>query len=155
MNPDGIRHQCWLVFGHLMPGGWAFPAVFCGLLVAFSGCHGRPAPAGLEGVVTFQDKPVAKGAIRLVNEDGTPGPGGVAPIVDGHYQILEGSGLYTGSYIVAIYGFQETGRMIKVDDSSPERPEERQYLPRRYNDASQERLFLQPGLNTQNFDLAK
>lgn len=119
-----------------------------------SGC-GKSQPATLTGIVKFDGRPVAKGSVRLSPEDGTPGPGGLSPIEDGHYEISATDGLKAGKYLFMVYGFKETGRTIKVDEAAAPRPEEIQYIPRRYNDDSKESILLQPGDNTKNLDLTK
>ena len=130
---------------------FSLPFLLC---VCLMGC-GAPAgkPAALRGTVKFNGEPVPKGGIRLSTEDGTPGTGGVSPIEDGHYEIPEDSGMKAGKYLVIINAFKKTGRKIKVDEAGTERDGERQYLPRRYNDDSQEHLELVPGENTKDYDL--
>lgn len=118
------------------------------------GCSDQAAePASLKGTVKFNGELLPKGAIRLSTEDGTPGAGGLSPIVDGAYEIKESSGLKAGKHLVIINAFKPTGRKIKVDEAGTEREEERQYLPRRYNDDSQEHIEISPGDNTRDFEL--
>ncbi len=123
------------------------------LALILPGCGSPGEPAAIHGLVSWQGTPVAKGAIRFIAENGTPGLGGVAPIKDGRFEISDQNGLKAGQYIVAIYGFRETGRMLKVDESSPEMPEEQQYIPRQYNDASTQLVQLDPGLNQLEYSL--
>lgn len=125
------------------------------LCLLLSGCGGTPAgePATVRGTVKFNGEPLPKGSIRLATEDGTPGPGGVSPIENGHYEISDDVGLKAGRYLVMINAFKKTGRKYKVSDDGPEREEEKQYLPRRYNDDSKEHLELTIGENTKDFDL--
>ena len=122
--------------------------------LSLTGC-GAPAPksASLKGTVKFNGEPVPKGGIRLSTEDGTPGPGGLSPIEDGHYEIPDESGLKAGKYLVIINAYKKTGRKFKVDEAGTEKEEEKQYLPRRYNDDSKEHLELVPGENTKDYDL--
>jgi hypothetical protein len=124
------------------------------LAMTLHGCGSPGEPAAIHGNVSWQGTPVAKGAIRFIAENGTPGLGGVAPIKDGRFEIPDQNGLKAGQYIVAIYGFRETGRMIRVDESSPEIPEEQQYIPRQYNDASTQFVELDPGLNQLEYSLS-
>ncbi len=145
------RQRCVRAVVNLQASLWL--AVLCCL--ALSGCSGAPAaePAAVKGTVKFNGEPVASGGIRLSTEDGTPGPGGISPIKDGQYEIPETSGLKAGKYLVVINAFKKTGRKIKVDEAGTEKEEEKQYLPRRYNDASDVHLELMPGDNTKDFDL--
>ena len=125
------------------------------LCLLLPGCGGAPAgqPATVRGTVKFKGEPLPKGSIRLATEDGTPGPGGVSPIEDGHYEIAEDTGMKAGKYLVIINAFKKTGRKIKVDEAGTEREEEKQYLPRRYTDDSTEHLELVPGENTKDYEL--
>jgi hypothetical protein len=45
--------------------------------------------------------------------------------------------------------------MVKADESAPELPEEIQFIPARYNNASDLHVELKGGENTQDFDLKK
>ncbi|MES2790697.1 MAG: hypothetical protein V4719_13885 [Planctomycetota bacterium] len=144
---DGYSPRCsWLPF-------W-FALALTSLMVI--GC-GKPAgeAAALKGTVKFNGELVKKGSVRLSSEDDTPGPGGLSPITDGQYEIPLEKGTKAGKYLVMVYGFKETGRMIKVDDGAPPIKEEVQFIPRKYNDDSKEHLELQPGDNARDFDLSK
>ncbi|HWL10124.1 MAG TPA: hypothetical protein VNQ76_17090 [Planctomicrobium sp.] len=110
-------------------------------------------PASAEGLVTFRGEPIQKGVIRFQVEDGTPGAGGLGPIEDGQYQIPLTSGLKSGTYTVSIYGFRKTGRVIKIDESTPPVEEEKQFIPRQYNDEATVFHQVLPGDNTLNFSL--
>jgi len=127
-----------------------FSSIFSLLCV---GCGGSGAASAVEGTVTFRGDPIQKGAIRFVADGEVDSAGGIGSITDGHYQLPESPDLKAGSYVVAIYGFQETGRTFKPDDNSPELPEEKQYLPREHNDASTHRIELKPGENSLDFHL--
>jgi hypothetical protein len=130
---------------------------FCGLVLAglLSGCGSSAQPASLRGTVKFAGVPVGKGSVRLSTEDGTAGPGGVSPIVDGSFDIDSGRGLKAGKYLVIIHGFKETGRTVQVDDASPPRKEELLFIPRQYNDDSRQTIELKPGKNKNDFELTR
>ena len=127
--------------------------LFGGLL---AGCGKNTGEAAsLKGSIKFDGEPIVKGVFRLSSEDGTPGPGGLSPIQNGQYEIPAAKGLKAGKYLVLIYGFKETGRTIKADENATSRQEEQQFIPRRYNDDSQQRIELLAGENIQDFDLQK
>lgn len=146
-----VRRQCAHRASFLQASMWVF-VLSCLIL---SGCGGAPVAksASLKGTVKFNGDPLPKGAVRLSTEDGTPGPGGVSPIEDGHYEITDESGLKAGKYLVIISAFKKSGRKIIVDEAGTEREEEKQYLPRRYNDSSELHLELTAGENTKDFEL--
>lgn len=154
LNASGrisVRPEC--ARGALFLHGSLWASVLSCLILSGCGGASEAKSASLRGTVKFNGEPVPKGGIRLSTEDGTPGPGGISPIEDGHYEILEDSGMKAGKYLVVINAFKKTGRKIKVDEAGTEREEEKQYLPRRYNDDSKEHLELAPGENTKDFDL--
>jgi hypothetical protein len=123
------------------------------LAVSLPGCDSAGKPASVRGTVKFKGELVAKGSVRVSTEDGTPGPGGIGRIEDGHYEIDSCKGLRAGKYLVIIHGFKETGKMIQIDDANPPRKEELQFIPRRYNDDSKQTIELSPGDNEKDFDL--
>ncbi|MDB5334505.1 MAG: hypothetical protein JWN70_124 [Planctomycetaceae bacterium] len=151
-DAERVNFNC--SFGSLLR---SLPLV-AGLLVGtlLSGCgKSTGEAASLKGTVKFDGQPVAKGSFRLSAEDGTPGPGGLSPIQDGHYEIAAAKGLKAGKYLVLIYGFEETGRTIQADEQAAPRKEEKQYLPRRYNDDSQQKIEILAGENVKDFELSK
>ncbi|MES2794091.1 MAG: hypothetical protein V4719_31040 [Planctomycetota bacterium] len=127
--------------------------LFC--VAVFSGCQRRGEAAAVIGTVQFDGKPIAKGVIRLSTEDDTPGEGGLSPITNGKYEVPSTAGLKAGKYLVIVYGFKETGKMIKPDEVQPLRKEEVQFIPKQYNDSSTLHLDVLPGENVKDFDLAK
>ena len=125
--------------------------LFCTLNMGCTNTAGET--ASLKGTVKFKGELLPKGAIRLSTEDGTPGTGGLSPITDGVYEIKETSGLKAGKHLVIINAFKPTGRKIIVDEAGTQKEEERQYLPRRYNDDSREHIDISPGENIKDFEL--
>lgn len=132
--------------------------LFVGLLTAailggLGGCSRAAKPASLKGTVKFGGIPVAKGSVRLATQDGTQGPGGLGSIEGGEFEIDSSKGLKAGKYLVIIHGFKESGRTVQIDDSSPPKKQEIQFLPRKYNDDSKETIELQAGENEKDFEL--
>ena len=122
-------------------------------LLLLSGCGG-PSACTVEGNVTFKSESVKKGAIRFFTEDGTPGNGGLAPITDGKYSVNV-KGMYAGKYVVAISGFEETGRKFVPEPGAAEITEERQFIPAKYNSKSKLIVELKKGANTEDFALTQ
>lgn len=137
-------------------GSQAFWSTVCVLLAGtILGC-GSGASCSLSGQVSFEGQPIPDGNIRLNPIEGTPGPGGSAKIVNGAYEIAEGEGMLAGKHQVLISAARATGRMIRVenlDTGASEREEIEQYIPERYNRATELVLDLEPGENTENYDL--
>ncbi|RMG34026.1 MAG: hypothetical protein D6725_14960 [Planctomycetota bacterium] len=107
--------------------------------------------------MTFQGEPVANGALRMDPIGGTEGPSGRSSIANGQYEIGPDQGLVPGKYRVSITAVKKTGRKVKAPEALEGEPteieEEIQYIPERYNVASELEIDLQPGENVKDFDL--
>lgn len=126
--------------------------LFVGTIV---GC-GEGAACSLSGQVAFDGQPIEDGNIRLNPIEGTPGKGGAAKIVKGAYEIPEGDGMLAGKHQVLISATRGTGRMMRAEnlDGGPAETEYiEQYIPPRYNQASELDIVLEPGENTKDFPL--
>ncbi len=126
--------------------------LFAGSIV---GC-GEGASCSLSGQVTFEGQPIEDGNIRLNPIEGTPGKGGAAKIVNGAYEIAEGNGMLAGKHQVLISATRGTGRMVRAEslDGGPSQTEQIvQYIPARYNHATELVLDLEPGENAEDFPL--
>jgi hypothetical protein len=132
----------------------AIRCVIGSLLIGLVGCGSGNLPCSVSGTVTFNSKPIAKGAIRFATEDGTAGNGGLGPIVDGAYSI-NAKGMMAGKYLVLISGFEETGRKHKPEGNGPEISEERQYVPAKFNASSTLTVELNGGANLEDFNLTR
>jgi hypothetical protein len=125
-------------------------------IATLAGCSQPPVPAGCQGEVSFQAKPVAAGDIRFFPLAGTPGPGASGKIQDGRYAIPVGPGLTAGTYLVAVMATRPTGRMLRPEPGYEEAgpvAEEESYIPERFNASSELRVTLQPGENSLDFHL--
>ena len=110
----------------------------------------------LTGQVTFDGQPIPDGNIRLDPIEGATGPGGSAKIANGTYEIPEGNGMLAGKHRVLISATRATGRMVRAEnlDGGPSQVEQVvQYIPERYNRASELSLELEAGENTKDFNL--
>ena len=134
--------------------GFSLPNVLSfSLSLLAIGCSSSGSAVSVEGTVTYRGDPVEKGAIRFIGEDEAHGAAGVGAIQGGRYHISRSSGMRSGRYLVSIYGFQKTGKIIKIDDSTPATEEERQFIPRQYNDGTTSRHQISPGENHLDFAL--
>ena len=79
------------------------------VMLASVGCSGSSGPkkAVLSGAVTYQGKPVPRGEITFEpdTEKGNAGPGSVARIENGAYDLKDGMGVVGGPHVVRITGF--------------------------------------------------
>lgn len=140
-----------------------------GALVSLPGCGG--ARSTVSGSVTYDGQPVEDGSIRLHPTGDTQGQGGSAPIVGGRYEMKSDAGLLAGNYTVMISAFREASaaeiaaRRDSEESGEEDDPERAalvaktaartQYLPPKYNQASEIKVELAPGENTKDFDLSK
>jgi hypothetical protein len=124
------------------------------------GCSGGDAKSGLQGTVTYKDRPIEKGRIDFLPTDGTTGPSVGAPILQGNYAVDAGHGvLDTGVYRVQITSYQKTGRKEpnRIDHGGPPIEIEENFLPPAYNTQStlKVRVADLPDNNKLDFRLGK
>ena len=141
-------------FAH-RPARWSTSALI-GLIVisSIAGCSDNSCL--LSGQATFDGSPIPDGNIRLNPVGDTPGSGGAAKIVDGAYEIPVDAGMLAGKHEVLISATRSTGRQIRAENMSggPATTEEIvQYIPERYNTNTELVVDLEPGENTENFNL--
>ncbi len=116
--------------------------------LVFAGCNDS---TSLSGTVKYQGNAVEDGVIQLIPADGSPV---VAELTGGAYRIDGDGGLKPGAYTVKLYGYRETGRMLKnPDDPSQKEPEVVELLPPAYNQRSAIKVELAAGENSKDFDL--
>ena len=95
-----------------------FPRLVCPatllVLVIAGGCHrGGLSRKVVFGSVTCGGEKVARGTVRFVPVENTPGPATVALIVDGQYRALNRGGVPIGKHRVEVAARRPTGRKIK------------------------------------------
>ena len=136
------------------------------------GCTKQGAAASLKGTVKFGGQAVESGVIRLAPGAGTLGAGGASKITNGEFSIPSGETLKSGEHTVLIMATRSTGRKVQAPaiqsevvnadgesgaasaSSSPKMIDEtEQYIPEKYNRASELTITLQPGENTKDWDL--
>jgi hypothetical protein len=126
------------------------------MALALSSCKQPPVPAGCQGEVSYEGKPVATGQIRFFPLAGTPGPGASTTVRDGRYTISVGPGLTAGTYLVAVMATRPTGRTLRPEpgyEAAGPVAEEESYIPERFNATSDLRVVLEPGVNSRDFHL--
>ena len=136
----------------------------CGGLLCLVSILGCDSKVTLSGNVSYDGNPIPQGRIRLTPAEGNPV--GVA-IEGGQYQFPEDTELSAGDYQVWITATRKTGRTYISPDppqvdgeysqtAKRERIEEyEQYLPQKYNRASDIKVTLNAGENQKDFTLEK
>jgi hypothetical protein len=123
-------------------------------IVCLSGCGGAPAQnrAPVEGEVSFDGKPLAKGTVTFTPEkQGTSGSG---DIVDGQFKIAADRGPSPGPCRVEIVSYQETGKMIPGPGPGGKVAEAKQIIPLKYNAKTELKESVEAGKRLR-FDLKK
>ncbi|MBL9124577.1 MAG: hypothetical protein JNG90_13160 [Planctomycetaceae bacterium] len=133
---------------------WTAPLV----LACLVGCgkNGPPRTA-VQGNVQFDGRPLAKGAIRFIPLEDTPGPETATEILAGKYKLAEAEGPPVGKLRVEIRSSgrvpaELTNEQAADKVSSYQLP--RDLIPAQYNDRSSLSVEAVAGkINTFNFDL--
>lgn len=124
------------------------------LMFSICGCSREAPVATLEGTVSYQGQPLPQGAIMLFPIEGTTGTGGNAKITEGRFEIPPQYRLFAGTYSVSITSVRGTGRKAPIADMPGEYEDvEEQFLPDHYNSHTILTIQLQPGKNTDDFQL--
>lgn len=119
------------------------------IIAALIGCQRKPVTI-VEGTVTLDGSPLAKGTILLVPADGkgqTAGDG----ITNGRYRMPASPGAMT----VQIRALKKGGLVKDPGDPAGSTMVERmvEAIPARYNEATELRITLVPGVNRKDFAL--
>lgn len=125
-------------------------AVIAGLLLAVTGCGGAPAakPSGkVEGIVTFEGKPVEAGNVSLELKEG--GGGALVALgAGGKFTIPE---VPVGNYLVSVTPVELTPDDVQDGKTAP--PSDN--IPEKYRSGQTSELTLEvkQGANTLNIDM--
>ncbi len=128
-----------------------------GIMLVGTGC-GSGERSWVSGTCSYGGAAIDEGQIRLFPVEDTPGHGASTQIVKGVYAFEPDAGLVAGEYLVAVSATRATGRMIAGEGIPGEPdtvPEIEQYIPERYNHASELRITLKPGENHHDLALSK
>jgi len=120
-------------------------------LVALAGCGGGSTTAEVTGTVSFEGKPVEKGAITFRATDGKGGTSG-GEILNGKYTVLAP----LGPTKVEINGTKVVGKKkIYNTPDSPTMDVAEELLPKKYNEKTELTFDVKPGKNEKDFPLTK
>lgn len=100
------------------------------------GCS-KGSSCSLSGQVTLGGEPVENGNVVFRPVESTPGPAAAAKVIAGKYDVPVDKGLLAGKYRVEITATRENV----------------QYIPDVYNVASELKVDVSPGQNTEDFAL--
>lgn len=125
-------------------------------LIVLVGCGGAARDrAAVSGQVTFDGQPLANG--QVVFEPRGQGRMAIAQLVDGRYAIAAERGPTAGEYIVRITASRTTGEKASGGPTSTGelRDVHEQFLPAKYNDASELKIQIDPAAGDveQDFEL--
>jgi hypothetical protein len=122
------------------------------LILGAAGCsRDEVVRASVEGNVTFDGKPVESGMILFIPEPGVVGPPVQVMIENGKYASSESTGPTVGQNAVQIIAVRKTGRILKIEGQDS--AEEVQYIPKKYNEQSTEKVEIQSGENHFDYEL--
>jgi hypothetical protein len=118
-------------------------------LVSMVGCFGSSS-GEVHGTVTLDGKPVEKGTIEFVPQDGQ-GPTAGAEIANGRYTVLQ---VPVGTATVRIRASKVVGEhRMSPDPNGPVIYDWQSIIPPRYNDQSQLSVEVNAGRQERPFDL--
>lgn len=128
--------------------------VCCGLVCScLAGCSKETSRQSLEGVVTLDNAPLAKGSILFQPMPGTTSPSCGGTISDGRFSIAPAGGAACGKFRVQITATRPTGKKVVHRQSGNMMDEIVQYIPSRYNEQSKLEAVVESGKNRFSFDL--
>lgn len=125
-------------------------------LIGLAACSNSATTVRLHGRVTLDGDPLATGMIIFTPQDPTFGPETGGNIVNGVYEVPADRGATPGGdYLIRITAMRPSGRMIQnpFDPNGPPLDEDEQFIPPRYNSATELLISTTTGENQFDFDL--
>ena len=119
-------------------------------LVALAGCGGGDGKGEVTGTITFEGKPVEKGAITFRSADGKGGVEG-GFIVNGKYTVKAP----LGPNKVEINGTKVIGKKRLYADKPDTMDLTDELLPKKYNEKTELTFDVKPGAQEKDFTLTK
>jgi len=117
-----------------------------------------PARAHVEGIVTWEEKPIASGFIQFIPIPGVPGAPVQLNIKNGRYSSKEDAvdsrGVIVGENDVQIFAMLPTGKKVRSPDGDLI-DEVKDSIPKKYNEETELRRDVKAGLNPFDFNLTK
>lgn len=136
-----------------------FPRLIGGLLVAgmllpACGCGRRDGRMPIKGAVTLDGEPVASGVVSFLPATAAKGSTVAGAIVSrGRYELPPSKGLQPGDYRVEIRVPKPTGRVTTDPATGESAPETQEAAPARYNERSELKATVGPGMGDLDFRL--
>ena len=123
--------------------------------LVLTGCSGESL-VEVHGKVTYDGKPVESGTINFEPEDRSGPSQGVA-ITNGEYRFAGPNRIEPGAKLVRIHAFGPSGKKTSAAPGSSTMVDAmHQYIPSRYNTASELKCNVEPGKEMlHNIDLTK
>ncbi len=129
------------------------------IATVLSGCRDQgPERVQVSGTVTYNGKPLSSGMIRFMPTASTNAPMAGAKIKDGQYTLDQHGAVPVGTFRVEIEALRTVaappGMVLPLDLQGKEGLDQ-QYIPAKYNAASQLSITIEPGSRpiTQDYDL--
>ena len=93
------------------------------------------------------EEPLARGEIRFVPAKGSTGPVSVANVVEGKYCADSRGGVPVGTQHIQVFAYRirQGGPTRDPNDQHAGPPPAEQYLPAKYNSASELEMVVEPG----------
>lgn len=127
------------------------------LTILAAGCKPAMDRTGIQGVVSYQGRPIERGQIEMYPIEGTNGPMVGSLIQRGAYQIEANKGpAVGGKYKVRIIGLRKTGAKMKDRDRPQATPDDvyENFIPAEFNSQSALKIAIRPeNPNQVNFTL--
>lgn len=126
-------------------------AIFLLAATMIVGCGGSEL-SEVTGTITYDGKAIENGSIAFTPADGN-GPTAGSAIKDGKYTAQK---VPVGTAKVSIHGAKVTGKKMMYDDPKSQPViTSTEFLPAKYNTATELQYEVKPGHQTKDFDLAK
>ena len=122
------------------------------LAVTLGSCSKHSDRFEIRGQVTYQSEPVAEGKILFMPVDESR-PQAIAKIVDGEYKTAAPGGVFPGDYKVQVFGYRGTGKVQDLGELYGEQEQQVQYLPAKFNHATEVTLQISSDEREYDFDL--
>ena len=117
-----IRHDC--------PIALALVNIY---VISVADCSDGSQRKAVEGTVTLDGRPLAKGSISFQPQPGSSSPSAGAEIIDGRFSIGNAQGPCVGKFRVEITASHASGRRVADRLGGKPIDEYVQYLPSKYN----------------------
>ena len=150
--------------GSAHPSRWRVTPLLLFAALAVVGCRQQGIERAIVyGTISFAGKPMPTGTIHFVPIEGTKTPSAAAQIVDGKYRVDSRGGVPVGTHKIEIEAFRplapdspiaiEAARIAKEHPNLDFPPSREQYVPARYNAATELKISIPPDSGTVEHNL--